>query len=740
MLNDGTAIVLFVVLFAVVTGETTFEWGPSIMGFVKIGLGGALLGIIIGGITIIWVKRVFNDMLIEISLIVSAAYLTFFVAEHFLGISGVLALVSLGVVMASVGRTRISPEVQHFLHEFWEITAFIANVLIFVIVGVVIAQRTNPTGEDYLILLLVYGIIHLVRAANMAIFYPLMKKTGYGLPKKDAYVVFWGALRGAIGLALALVVAGDTLHSGAANPIPQEIRDQFLFLVSGIVMMTLLINAPTVKILVDKLGLTKIPAVKALMMRKAFGVIADERTQELELLKGDRFLGGANWSQVRQHMPSMSGPSISESELAQVDTLAETRRRILEKEQKSYWTQFKEGLLGPQAVSRLSKNISELLDHDGAVPLTDRDYLDDLCGRPKFLEALLNVPICQSFIKQIFFDRLALAYDVAKGFVVSQEEMMKLVDSFAEEMGDSDGADVAGTLKKEVSANRLRGLKYLKELHEHFPEITVGIETKQASRTLLNFQKDSINKMQKQGSIEADEAARMVVGVEEKVIELMDKPLELKLPTPIEILREVPWLKGIPESIITKIINMAQEKTYSSGQALMKKGEEGDGMFLISRGSAQVSINGAVVDILGRGNVIGEMSVLAGVPRTADVVADSTVSSLWLSSEDMNKVMAESSDLAMSLWKTAGVRFAENLLAGQDPFRGWSQHYMRRIFSTGNVVAPGDNQSVSLYGKVCVLISGTATARSGEQKVAPAFLNFPEATFTEDAKVFFFSK
>ena len=73
-------------------------------------------------------------------------------------------------------------------------------------VGVVIAQNAHPTGMDFLILGLVYIGIHLVRAINMGTFYPLMKKSGYGLPGKDAIVVWWGALRGAIGLALALVV------------------------------------------------------------------------------------------------------------------------------------------------------------------------------------------------------------------------------------------------------------------------------------------------------------------------------------------------------------------------------------------------------------------------------------------------------------------------------------------------------------------------------------------------------
>ena len=65
-------------------------------------------------------------------------------------------------------------------------------------------------------------------------------------------------------------------------------------------------------------------------------------------------------------------------------------------------------------------------------------------------------------------------------------------------------------------------------------------------------------------------------------------------------------------------------------------------MVVITRGSVKVSIGDLVVDIMGRGAVIGEMAVLGGVPRTANVVADSTVTALWLSTESMQKIMAES--------------------------------------------------------------------------------------------------
>ena len=135
MLNDGTAIVIFMVILATISG--TGSGASPFSEFIRVSVGGTLVGLAVGYLIIAWVKKVFNDPLVEITVIVAAAYMTFYVAEHFLHVSGVLGLVSFGLLMASVGRTRISPEVEHFLHEFWELLAFIANTLIFLIVGVV---------------------------------------------------------------------------------------------------------------------------------------------------------------------------------------------------------------------------------------------------------------------------------------------------------------------------------------------------------------------------------------------------------------------------------------------------------------------------------------------------------------------------------------------------------------------------------------------------------------------------
>ncbi|MBT5910826.1 MAG: cyclic nucleotide-binding domain-containing protein, partial [Opitutae bacterium] len=726
------------------------------------------------------------------------------------------------------------------MHEFWELTAFIANVIIFIVVGVIIAQKVDPTGMDYLILFLIYLAIHLVRAINMGMFYPLMKKTGYGLPGKDAVVVWWGALRGAIGLALALVVYSEhlrydfsiesggsgykesttsvfivnkseeaksldavkaqpykahslthataTITGGKVTGISQDghsvestfgtktskeaiklrdelasgekvviivgdgegaaakasligissrMRDQFLFYVSGIVLLTLLVNATTVKPLVNGLGLTKLPAVKKLMFSNASGNVAKGCEQEMDLLKDDRFLSGANWGEVRKYLPEPVAYPLTADEVAGMDTLAETRRRLLQKESSSYWAQFGEGLLSAQGVALLDNNLSEILDLEGKVPLTQRDYLDKVCGIPKLLEALKNVPV----FKGMFVDRLTVSYDSAKAFVVAQQDVAKMVDGFAadlDESGDSKKVtETANLLKNEIRVNRLLGLKFLKEMHEAYPEVTVGIETKDAIRSVLNHERNTIKKLRKAGSLEADESGRLLLDVEERMKDVMESSLELRMPSPEEVLREVAWLKGLPDTVISQIVGLSEQRSYTSGQRIMDQGGAGDGMIVITGGSVNVSIGDLVVDIMGRGAVIGEMAVLAGVPRTANVVADTAVTALWLTTESMQKAMTESAELSNGLWKTASIRFAENLLGNREPYRSWSQIELRRWLNSGNVLSPNDGETLNLYGKTSVLVTGQATAVAGGNPISsPAVLELAEARFSTGAKVF----
>ena len=252
----------------------------------------------------------------------------------------------------------------------------------------------------------------------------------------------------------------------------------------------------------------------------------------------------------------------------------------------------------------------------------------------------------------------------------------------------------------------------------------------------IRDRRNSIKKLKAAGTIELDEADRMIVDVEGRMKDIMDRPLILRLPEPEEVLREVTWLKGLSKDDISKITELSKERTYKSGDMIMEQGDRGDGMILITCGSVKISIMDTVVDILGRGSVIGEMAVLAGVPRTADVIADTTVTALWMRRDEMNEAMEESPALAKGLWEPAGRRFAENLLKSQEPYVSQSQWEFRRWLSGGEVLSPSAGDSLELYGKVAILLSGTATVPGSDEPVnAITRLIAREASFPEGARV-----
>ena len=114
LFNDGTALVLFTVLVKIVEGDDTDGWGDYIWTFVKMSAGGALFGTAFAIFIIKWLGFIFNDALAEITITVSAAYLCFFIAEFFFRVSGVIAVVCLGLLFGHLGRASVSPEVNMY--------------------------------------------------------------------------------------------------------------------------------------------------------------------------------------------------------------------------------------------------------------------------------------------------------------------------------------------------------------------------------------------------------------------------------------------------------------------------------------------------------------------------------------------------------------------------------------------------------------------------------------------------
>jgi len=205
LLNDGTAAVMFVAVLGVLAGghETVLSITGAL--FFTI-IGGVLIGGTVAYLFMLLAGRT-PDYLVEITFTTLAAYGSFFLAEHY-HCSGVLAALAAGLVVGNFRASgSISAAGRHALGPFWEYLAFVANSLIFLLIG---AQEAQQHFNGLWVPVL--DAIILVTLGRAVAIYPLCALFAGGRLKVDMrhqHVLFWGGLRGALALALALSLPED---------------------------------------------------------------------------------------------------------------------------------------------------------------------------------------------------------------------------------------------------------------------------------------------------------------------------------------------------------------------------------------------------------------------------------------------------------------------------------------------------------------------------------------------------
>lgn len=109
-MNDGTAMVFFMLFMDLAKGNASSVVG--VLGnFVRVSLGGPLLGLLVGAIISYWIKKIIRDSVLSINVTFVGAFLCFYIAEFtWVKVSGILAIVTLGLYMSAVGKRKIYPE------------------------------------------------------------------------------------------------------------------------------------------------------------------------------------------------------------------------------------------------------------------------------------------------------------------------------------------------------------------------------------------------------------------------------------------------------------------------------------------------------------------------------------------------------------------------------------------------------------------------------------------------------
>lgn len=203
LLNDGTAAVLFAIAIGFAVGDppTYQAVATTLLTTVVIG---TLVGAVVAGVVLALVGRT-DDHLLEVTFTTVAAYGSFLLSERFGG-SGVLATLSTGLLLGNLA-TRwgyISEAGDRSIRSTWEFITFLANSLVFLLIGLAMGQ------EDFGGLWWTAGVavvaVLLGRAASVYVVCALFSSGPHRVDRTQQHALIWGGLRGALGLALALSI------------------------------------------------------------------------------------------------------------------------------------------------------------------------------------------------------------------------------------------------------------------------------------------------------------------------------------------------------------------------------------------------------------------------------------------------------------------------------------------------------------------------------------------------------
>ena len=262
LFNDATAIVLFSLFLSIATASSGITDGQDVTGeifsifdvmlrFVIIFIGGALTGLIIG-LVFGLINKVFRQTLLTGVMSIVVAYGSYLVAEHLM-VSGVMStlLAALSFSILSKGEKpkvvvagdSLEANNKYHIKYLWDVLSHVANVSVFLVMGAVITvDMFQQRWLAMLIAIVALLIARMISVYGVLSVFALFKNMK--VPLRSQTVMVWGGLRGAVTLALALSI-----------PTTLDYWWTIQSIAFGVVMFSLFVQAPTMKLLVERLSL-----------------------------------------------------------------------------------------------------------------------------------------------------------------------------------------------------------------------------------------------------------------------------------------------------------------------------------------------------------------------------------------------------------------------------------------------------------------------------------------------------
>ena len=295
LFNDASAFAIFLIVIEVIKSGTSLldNAFTGFLSFTSMIIGGIVFGSLVGVIFSKVLEKIKDNEKVEITLTMIVAHITFIFAElisenvliggHELRISSIIATVVASMVIGNYGRYKISPRVEEYMDKFWEYFAFVANSLVFIMMGSLFAKLFSGDKTFLVPIFIAILVVTIARVvAVYAITVPMnLINVEEKIPSSWAKIMAFGDLKGAIAVIMLLFIPVDLTIDGWN--FAYSIKDFLTVITVGCIFFTLFVKATFLEQVMKLLGINDLSDIerleyeesKALMYTKVMGRLKD---------------------------------------------------------------------------------------------------------------------------------------------------------------------------------------------------------------------------------------------------------------------------------------------------------------------------------------------------------------------------------------------------------------------------------------------------------------------------------
>lgn len=312
LFNDGTSLALFLIILEIAIagfhGIGTIAEG--IFMFSTMVIGGILFGLLMGFIFSKLIGRVKDNEHIEITLTMLVAHLTFILTEvlsHHLVILGqevklssIIATVMASMVIGNYGRFKISPRVEEYMEKFWGYFAFLANSLVFILMGLLFAALPIRFDQFLLPIIVAVAVVAIGRAFSV---YPVIQllnwmKSEAPIPLSWQHMLSWGSLRGALAVTMVLLIPDNLTLPGWAHDF--SVKEFVAALTIGCIYFTLLVKATTIGSMMKRMKLVDLSPLESIEYHESRALITAKVLERLKDFHDKGYVRGEVFERLKQ--------------------------------------------------------------------------------------------------------------------------------------------------------------------------------------------------------------------------------------------------------------------------------------------------------------------------------------------------------------------------------------------------------------------------------------------------------